>query len=595
MSHLADDSLLSSAERLVLDERYSEALHEIDRLRRNKIERGTQLRCGILESRCFSGLGDFGKAIKAAQDVVDMGSKFQEHKMDVIDGLLEMADASWGLGLPDMILETCSKAEKLRTELSTEDESLLDSIKANILFHESLGWYMKDDVHRAIECACQSLSIREGLEDVQGIVSSLLRVGYLHIEVNLDQALEYVERGLMLNKQLRCNGHVIFGYSCKACIELMRCNWDECEQLASQALTLVKKHNHRRWMLWPLFLFSNMSLVKGDFRRSLEYSQEYLAKSEKANAQLHIGIASVYMGEIFRARGDFENALKAYERSMEINRKMGRSKGYIVSMANCGMVEIAMGHPDEALMLLEESLMLAEKQEQAGLLGGFIRPYNILNIVSILVDKGLVNEAQQRVERARLISEETNALYDTQAYRIAAALVLKSSMLPRSRKIAKEYLIDVIDGSFIDYELTAMALLNLAEILVNELQMTGNQDILDALETRLDALSTLANRQDSGLLLIETLLLQSKVALLQLDAARVNRLLDQAKIFAQEKGIDRILERIANEHSILLNELGVWENLGENSPPMAKRAEKARIQEQIYDMIRQGTWRKMLF
>lgn len=594
MSHLADDPLLSSAERLVLDERYTEALHEIDWLRRKKVERGTQLRCGILESRCFTGMGEFSKAIKAAQDVVDLGSKFQEHKLDVIDGLLEMAAASWGLGRPDTILETCNQAEKLRMNL-LKDESLLKSIKADILFHESIGWYTKDDVHRGIECVRESLSIREGLDDVEGIVSSVLRLGYLHLEVDLNQSLEYVERGLMLNRQLGRNGPVIFGKCCKAYIEMERGNWDECEQLTSQVFSLLKKQDHRRWLLFYLFLFSNLYLMKGDFGRSLEHYQEYLAESENVGAQLHIAIASINMSEIFRARGDFERALKGYERCMEINKKIGRNKGYLGAMANCAGVQNAMGHPENALVLLEESLQLAEKQEEAGLLGGVFRSYIILNIVSILVDKGLVNEAQQRVERARLISEETNDSYDKQAYRLAAALVLKSSMQPRSRTMAKDYLVDIVDGSFFYYELSVMALLTLTEILVNELQMEGHPEILDALETRLVALSKLADEQESALLLVETLLLQSKVALLQLDADKAIRLLDQAKSIAQEKGLERIIERIADEHNVILNELDVWKNIGENKPPMTERAEKTRIHEQICDMIRQGTWRKMLF
>ncbi|MFX1417024.1 MAG: hypothetical protein ACFFC0_09435, partial [Promethearchaeota archaeon] len=231
MSHLADDSLLSRAERLVLNERYDEGLQEIGRLRRNKVEIAAQLRCGILESRCFTGLGEFNNAIKAAQSVVDLGSKFQEHKMDVVDGLLEKAAAAWDLGLSDMILESCNQAEELRMELMLDDESFPESVKADILFHESIGWNLKDDSNKGIELLQESLSIRERLGDLQGIVSALLRLGFFLMVADQNQALEYVERALMLNRQLRRKGPIIFGQGVRAYIELERGNWSECEQL----------------------------------------------------------------------------------------------------------------------------------------------------------------------------------------------------------------------------------------------------------------------------------------------------------------------------------------------------------------------------
>jgi tetratricopeptide (TPR) repeat protein len=595
MSDLADDSLLSRAERLVLDERYDEGLQEIGRLRQNKVEIGAELRCGILESRCFTGLGEFNNAIKAAQNVVDLGSKFQEQKMDVIDGLLEMAAAAWDLGLSDMILEKCNQAEKLRMELMSDDESVIESVKADILFHESIGWNLKDNQQKGVEMLQESLSIREGVGDVQGIVSVLLRLGFFHMMVDNNQAIEYVERALMLNRELGHKGPIIFGQGVKAFIELLRCNWDECEQLTQHAMMLVKRHNHRRWMLWMLFLFSNLYLTKGDFRQAEEYLQEYLFLSEKTDAQLHINMACALRGEIFRIQGEFEKALEDYERSMEIGRRIGRIRGYIETLADCGMIQNAMGDADKALTILEESLELAERQEQSGLLGGHYRSFTLLEIVSILVDKGLIDRAQERVERVREISEETGALYDRQAYIIAEALVLKSSILPRSRIMAKEHLAEVVDGTFFDYQLSVLALLNLTEILVNELQMTGDSDLLGILEARLAKLLKLANEQGSTLLLVETLLLQFKFALLQLDSDKASQLLNHARSLARQKGFHGISKRIADEHDIMLNELSIWKNLGENKPSMIERVEMIRMHEQISDMIKQGTWRRMLF
>ncbi len=570
-------------------------MEEVKLLRTKKMGRGHQLRIGVLESRCLMGLGEVRKAFKTAQSVVEEGAKLQEHKTHVIHGLLEMASASWGLGSPDMILEACRQAEQLWTELPTDDISLSDSIRADILFHKSPGLYIKDDVHGAIKCVKESVAINERLGNLPGVVASVMRLAYLHIEVDTSLTLEYQERGFRLNEQLGHPGHVIFGLCCRALVQINRHNWDEAEGLIQQSLNVAKEHDHGRWM--PFILYNSAALYhgKGDFGRTEEAYKEYIRWSERIGGEHHVALGSNNLGEVYRARGNFDKALTCYERSMEYNKRIGRTKGYVVGLANCGLVQYARGFPDEALRLLEESLLLAEEQDQADLLGGFIIAYNILFITSILVDKGMVDDAQQRVERLREIKERTKKPYDENVYRIAGALVLKSSTFPRNRVKAKELLIEVVDGSFWEYETNTLALLHLTELLVNELQIAGDAEVLENLNVRLGRLLDLASEQKSTLLLIETQLLQSKAALLQLEAEKANRLLNEAQSLAEQKGLENLSERIMEDQNTLLNELTIWEKLGEEKPPMVERTKKVRLHEQIGAIIQQGVWRKMLF
>ena len=587
--------MLKALEQHVESEEYRLALDDIEKVRKRKLDIDDGLRIGVLESRCWMGLGEFSKAFTAAQEVVDEGSKFQEHNVQVIEGLLEMASASWGLGQPDAILEKCSQAEQLRQKLIEQDESLRDSIRADVLLRQSPGWYFKDDVHKAIECAKESVSINERLGDMPRLVTSLMQLGYLYYEVDRDQTLKYQERGLELNRELGKPGPIIYGLCCRALVEIDSRNWNEAERLIEQSLNLAREHEHRRWMLFILFNSAQLHLLKGDFRRSEQAYKEYLWWAERAGGELHIALASNNLGEIYRAQGDFDQALKNYERSKECSKRMGRTKGYLTALANIGLVQYARGDLDEALTLLEESLALAEEQQQAGLLGGLMIPYNLLFIISILIDKGIIFEAQERLERVRQIRDEKRTDNIEQVYRMAKALVLKSSMLPRDMLKAEEYLTEIVDSSFFYYEISVLALLHLTKLLVNELQMTGDPDVLSNLEARLTRLFDIASEQGSTRLLLETQILQSKAALLNLETDRADQLLVQTQYLAEERGFEEISKRIAAEHNMLLNEVSIWERLGGDKPQIAKRAEKIRISEQIGEMIQQGSWRKMLF
>jgi len=595
MTATSEESPLSRLEQLVAGEMYRKALHEIDRLRKKRPKKADRLRLGVMESHCLTGIGELTKAMKAAQTVVETGRAHYQYRTTVIDGLLEVASAAWGLGKSNEILEACEQAERMRKELQDLEESSLESIRASILYHESVGWYLKDDVHRAIDCARESLSIREQLGDSEGVVSSLMRVGYFHLEVDRSKTLEYEDRALELNRQLGRKRHIIQSLMHRGLIAINERNWSKAEQLLQEGMSLTREHDLGYWLRPGLFFFGALYSAQGDFARSEDFHRECLALSERTGAGMYIALGSNHLGEIHRARGDLDKALKRYERHMKWNKEEGRVKGYLTSLANCGLVQYAMGCPDKALTLLDESLALAEEQEQKGLLGGHIRSYNILYIVAILVEKGMVKQAQKRLERLRRISEETRDNYDEQVYLIAAALVLKSSMLPRNRVIAKEHLTDVVDGSFFNYETSTLALLHLTELLVDDFRMSGDTLVLENLNIRLSKLLDMATKQGSTLLLIETRLLQSKMALLQLDADKASRLLNEAQSLAEQKGLDNISRRIIEEQNTLLNELTIWEKLGEEKPTMIERTEKVRLHEQIGAMIQQGVWRKMLF
>jgi tetratricopeptide (TPR) repeat protein len=579
----------------VVSELYREALQHIREFEEVAIDRSERLRIEILGSRCLTGLGEFNEAFRIASSVFEEARNNREQKITMIESLLEVAAAAWGLGRPDELLQACWEAERIREELKRDEVQSVEFLKADILYHESLGWYQKGDVHKGIDCARESLVIREGLGDIEGVVSSLMRVGYLHLEVDSSQTLDYHEKALGLNKQLDRKRHVIESLMSRGLADTWEGNWDEAEQLLQQGMNLVKESDIGYWLIPGLFCLGLLYVQKGDFHSAEEFFQDCYSASEKVESRIYIALCSNNLGEIHRARGDFKKALRCYERSMDINKIMGRTKGYLAGLANCGLVHQAMGQPDKALALLEESLALAEEQEEAGFLGGSIITYTILYITSILVDKGMVNDARQSVERLRAIKETTKGPFDEHVYRIAAALVLKSSMLPRSRVMAKEHLTEVVDGSFFHHETNTLALLHLTELLVDELQITGEAEAVENLNVRLSKLLDLAAEQKSTLLLVETLLLQSKMALLQLEADKANRLLNEAQSLAEQKGLENLSERIIEEQNALLNELTIWEKLGEEKPPITERTEKMRLHEQIGAMIQQGVWRKMLF
>ena len=589
-----EESLLSRIEKLVESEKSREALHLIENLDGRIEDTDDRVRVGVLKSRCFMGLGDFRSCLEAAEAAATLGIRLQRNKVTVIDALVQKANAHLGLFQVDKAFEAFEQAEQIAQELPEDDKLVRDAVRANILHSKSIAFYYRDDVHKGIECARESLSIRERLGDLPEVVESFMRVGYLHLEVDGCQALEYLEKALELNKEVGNRRHIITACQYKALVEQGRGNWDEAERLLTHALNLTRMHDSPLSEMGLLFTFAIMYQGKGDYRLAEKYYQESLAIGERTGAKLFVAMISHNLGEIYRAQGKLDKALAGYEKSMRINKEMDRLKGYVGGLRNCGMIQYARGNLDEALRLLEESLTIAKERKEAGLLAPGIG-WCIMNLNQVLVEKGMIEEAQQHLEDFPETAHEERRVHLNQVYLTTAAIVLMSSNLARDRASAKEHLIQVVDGKLLEFEITSMAYLLLCDLLVEDLRISGEESVLEELKTRLSRFVDAATEQGSTMLHTEALILQSKVALLELDTEEADRLLTQAHVLAKRKGLDRLTARIAGEHRMLLSELSLSEEFRTDVTPLGERAERAGIVQQIGQMLQQGIWRKMLF
>ena len=86
-------------------------------------------------------------------------------------------------------------------------------------------------------------------------------------------------------------------------------------------------------------------------------------------------------GHLYRAQGNYENAKKYFETSIQINRELGNDKGMILSLQSMANVEAGFGNFQKAQKLFEESLDLSRK---INFVGGIAFGLNNLGNVSLI-------------------------------------------------------------------------------------------------------------------------------------------------------------------------------------------------------------------
>ncbi len=115
--------------------------------------------------------------------------------------------------------------------------------------------------------------------------------------------------------------------------------------------------------------------------------------------------------------------------------------------------------------------------------------------------------------------------------------------------------------------------------------MYKNEKILGEVKDLSSRLLKIAKTQDSHSLLAQTYLLQSKLALLELDVTQAQYLLTQAELTANEKKLRKLAIKISNEYDAIIDR-SKWEKLKKRNASIIERVEASKFNEVLADMIR---------
>jgi predicted amidohydrolase len=146
---------------------------------------------------------------------------------------------------------------------------------------------------------------------------------------------------------------------------------------------------------------------------------------------------------------------------------------------------------------------------------------------------------------------------------------------------AGEILLDVIQEGVVDHSLTVTAMIHRCDVLLFELKMTGEEEILEEVIDLTNQLVEIAKRQSSYSVIVETYVLQSKLALLDMDINRAQELLESALSTAEDKGLRNLAISIYNEKILVESQIEKWNHLIEHKAPFSERLELTRLEDLI--------------
>ncbi|UCE14684.1 MAG: tetratricopeptide repeat protein, partial [Candidatus Heimdallarchaeota archaeon] len=445
----------------------------------------------------------------------------------------------------DESLDILSLSEHIYLKLPKSKSNEITKRKANSLQIESLNYQGKSDFRQALILQRRCLSLYNKIEDKYGAAGALQNMGITYwFKGELNQASDYYQQSISLFKELGNKRRIA---SC----------------------------------------LNNIAVVcgsKGEINQALEYFLQVLKLREEVGATESLGTADTLnnIGILYLQKGELDLSLEYYQKSLSMKKNLGASNQKIAqTLNNIGIIYMHKGKSDQAFDYLNQSLSLFKEVEDR-----FLMAHSLLDLIIVTLDKSSLKMALEYLDLLEEINSHEENKVISQLYRVAKAIILKTSIRSRQRVEAEEILKQVVTQEIVNHEVSIWAMLHLCELLLFELRITNDLDVLRELKSLNSRISDIAKRQGSHWLLAEVYVFKSKLMLVELDLQGAQQYLDSALVIAEEKGMKRLATKILNEKDTFQQQMSNWQYFVRKGTPVNERLDLAQLEGLVMEMAR---------
>ncbi|MHA2243826.1 MAG: tetratricopeptide repeat protein [Candidatus Hodarchaeales archaeon] len=558
---------------------------------RDKLSKADSEKLENLRNQTLKGLesikkGNNKKGYKLAEQAFKEIKENEEFKKRpiLINAIICQAYALLGFGKLNDCLKIVKEGENqlesienIKKKDLAEKKSMLNELKAKL-------YRRKGNTTLANELFKQSLSTMERLKNKEGKAGLLNNIGIIHgLEGEHDYAIKNFQHSLEIFEELSIDHPKLKLFNNLGLIHAYKGELDQALEYYQKGLDLIEKFGDNHSKATLLLNISQTYQNRGNLKAALEKNQESLAIFKELDSKYEKGIALNSIGIIHELRGELYQAHEQYTKSFIIFKEIENNYKTAMSYNNIGNTYLDGGDVDKAIAHYKEGLKLLESYGNNLDLDTCITLYNL---ISVNVQRGSKENFKRYLHQIQEINDKTESKTIHQIYRLTKALVLKTSERVVKQAEAQQIFQEITEEDTIGYEYSIIAKKNLCELLIQELSTSGQEEILIEIKEILNELLTIAEKQESNSLLIETYILQSKMALLELNPDISRQLLRQARQLTEEKGSKRLAFVVSREYDSLLTQLGKWIDLTDREVSLAERLEIAELESMVTRLIR---------
>ncbi|MHA2267805.1 MAG: tetratricopeptide repeat protein [Promethearchaeota archaeon] len=286
---------------------------------------------------------------------------------------------------------------------------------------------------------------------------------------------------------------------------------------------------------------------------------------------LRVGLIYLTKGELIHALENFEKGLsllKGDSYNTQIN------KGMLLD--HLGDLHFQQNNLDLSLEYYQKSLEFYKENNFIMLIGSVFD-----GLIKVSLAKGNFEQAKQYLDSFKQVNEQYKVPTNIRWYQLSKTRLLKISSRFHDWVEAVQILKELIEDSEIVSLGTLSphnpAIIELCDFLLKELQLTSNSDILGEIDLYIEKLRNNSIQQNSYSTLSETMLLQAKIALINMKIEDAKILLKRAQSVAEDHDLFLLAQKISSEHDTLLDQSDLWEEFKKNEVSLSDRLKLASI------------------
>ncbi len=321
-------------------------------------------------------------------------------------------------------------------------------------------------------------------------------------------------------------------------------NHDKAIELNKKAYTTAKKFNRKVSLEIILGNLVEIYTIQGEYKLAFEKSEELLIISTELEHHYNLPLVLIIMGNIQRIRCNNEEALEYYKETLKIIEQTGWNKETAETMYFIILLHLEMSN---------------------------------------------VHEAKNCLTRIEDLTKQTEDETIQKIYQVAKAVILNSSNRivekAEAQQILKKIYEEETDTKFSISQVFKDAVLNLCSLLFEELRDTRNDQILNEIELLLENLDIISQKSRDYLLEVEINIIEAKISFLKFEFDKAQKLLNQARILAEKKGIIKLAIKASNEHDELINQLDKMKDFEAKGLPLNERLDAINLEKSFTKII----------
>ncbi|MHA2099454.1 MAG: tetratricopeptide repeat protein [Candidatus Kariarchaeaceae archaeon] len=364
--------------------------------------------------------------------------------------------------------------------------------------------------------------------------------------------------------------------------------FEECDKLLINteamynSLTEGEQTEFIVWFATLLQVKGNMEIEKGLVLNSIKNWEDAIQiyKEIKREGRIpgllsNIGLHYSYFGQIDEGLEYLRKAEKLIDNRLARHPEgIPNDKFYI--KLQLGRAHTLMGDFTKAIDYLKESLDISYE------LNNLDFQYSSQgNLFYTLMQLGDKESAKVYLDSIFDLFEANESMYKTPMLDFLRAMYLQSSKKTKNVIEAQILLEKIVYEDQISVGLSNSATILLVEILLEELKSYGEKDVLDEIVHLTERIEVSAEMTHSNILAIQTMLLKSKLSLINGEIVQSNNLLDKAEELAHQNQLDLFTKQIQTEKEKMRSDIYKWEEMIGRGASIKEKMDLINYQEYI--------------